>query len=157
MIRLSGSTEVSRFRPELFFLLHLPFFHLLGKSRVRKVTYTIVTVLNLQCAKVAIMQMPPLAVIESWPPPNYVDPVTRGSANIIINLILFPLVCLFIALRVYTRLWIAKSFGADDWLILASLVCFPFQINNFRILISLVPHRCIFSYKFACRITLQVE
>jgi hypothetical protein len=103
------------------------------------------------------MQLPPLAVIESWPLPNYIDPVTRGPAIIIMNLVLFPSVCLFIAIRVYTRLCISKSFGADDWLILASLVCFPFPIITFRILISLVPHNRICSYKFARRTTLQVE
>ena len=103
------------------------------------------------------MQMPPLAVIESWPVPNYVNPVTRGPANIIINLIFFPLVCLVIALRVYTRLRISKSFGADDWLILASLVYTLFLVVNFWILISLVPNIRIFSHKFACRIALQVE
>ena len=81
---------------------------------------------SLPCVKPAIMQMPPLAVIESWPLPNYVNPVTRGPANIIINLVFLPLVCLVIALRVYTRLRISKSFGVDDWLILASLVCAPF-------------------------------
>jgi hypothetical protein len=118
-------------------------------------TYHIV--LNLPCVKVAVMQMPPLGVIESWPVPNYVNPVTRGPANIIINLVFFPLVCLVIALRVYTRLRISKSFGADDWLILASLVCPPFPVLNFWILISLAPYIRIFSYKFARRIALQVE
>jgi hypothetical protein len=68
------------------------------------------------------MQLPPLSVIESWPTPNYVDPVVRGPENIILNLIFFPLVCLVIALRVFTRLRISKNFGIDDWLILASLV-----------------------------------
>ena len=68
------------------------------------------------------MQLPPLAVLESWPKPNYVDPIQRGPVNIILNLIFLPLVCLVITLRVFTRTQISKNFGADDWLILASLV-----------------------------------
>ena len=68
------------------------------------------------------MILPPLEVIASWPLPNYDDPITRGPAPIIFNLVLFPLVCFFIALRMYTRLCISKSFGLDDWLILATLV-----------------------------------
>jgi hypothetical protein len=68
------------------------------------------------------MQLPPLAVLESWPKPNYVDPVERGPENIILNLIFLPLMCLVVTLRVFTRTQISKNFGADDWLILASLV-----------------------------------
>jgi hypothetical protein len=70
------------------------------------------------------MQLPPSSVIESWPTPNYVDPVVRGPENVILNLIFCPLVGLVIALRVFTRLRISKNFGIDDWLILASLVRF---------------------------------
>ena len=69
------------------------------------------------------MQLPPADVLASWPTPNYVDPVARGPANLIMNVILYPLVCLAIFLRLFTRLRISKSFGVDDWLILASLVC----------------------------------
>ncbi len=68
------------------------------------------------------MQLPPLEVLASWPKPNYVDPIQRGPANIILDLTLLPLVCLVITLRVFTRTSISKNFGADDWLILASLV-----------------------------------
>jgi len=67
--------------------------------------------------------MPPLDLIASWPTPNYVDPVMRGPANIIITLIFFPLVLLIVGVRIYTRLRISRSFGADDWLILLCLVC----------------------------------
>jgi hypothetical protein len=69
------------------------------------------------------MHMPPLDLIASWPTPNYVDPVMRGPANIIITLIFFPLVFLIVGVRIYMRLRISRSFGADDWLILLCLVC----------------------------------
>ncbi|RDW64647.1 hypothetical protein BP6252_10298 [Coleophoma cylindrospora] len=67
------------------------------------------------------MQIPPLAVIATWPPANYVDPVTRGPANTIMNLIFFPILLLVVGLRTYTRLRLSKSFGLDDALILAAM------------------------------------
>jgi hypothetical protein len=63
-------------------------------------------------------------VLRSWPKPNYIDPVQRGPENIILNLIFLSLVCLVIALRVFTRLRILKNFRADDWLILVTWVRF---------------------------------
>ena len=72
------------------------------------------------------MLTPPLDVIESWPPPNHANPTTRGYANIIANLILFPLVLLIVSLRMYTRLRISKSVGLDDWFIVAAVVCLSF-------------------------------
>jgi len=41
------------------------------------------------------------------------------------NLVLYPLVCAALGIRVYTRLRISRSFGWDDWLILLSFVCLP--------------------------------
>jgi hypothetical protein len=76
------------------------------------------------------MQLPPLAVIESWPIPNYTHPATRGPGNIIIIMIFYPLVCLIVGIRIYTRLRITKSFGSDDWLILAALVS-VFHLTTF--------------------------
>lgn len=68
------------------------------------------------------MQMPPTSVILSWPRPNYKDPVTTGPANVIITCIFYPLVCIIIGIRCYTRLRISRSFGWDDWLILGAMV-----------------------------------
>jgi len=64
-----------------------------------------------------------MEVMEAWPPANYVDPVTQGSAEFILNVTLFPLVCIVIAIRIFTRLRISKNFGGDDWLIVAAMVC----------------------------------
>jgi len=60
--------------------------------------------------------------IASWPAPNYVNPITRGSALTVVNIIFIILVCIVVALRYYTRLRITKSFGLDDWVIGASVV-----------------------------------
>lgn len=68
------------------------------------------------------MQIPPAAVIASWPTPNYTDPVVRGNAVIVMNLILYPIVLSILAIRIFTRISISKSFGADDYLIVLALV-----------------------------------
>ncbi|KAL3422759.1 integral membrane protein [Phlyctema vagabunda] len=68
------------------------------------------------------MQLPPLDVLATWPTPNYINPVTRGSANTILNLILFPIVIFIVVLRVYSRTRLSKNFGADDALIVCAVL-----------------------------------
>lgn len=69
------------------------------------------------------MQIPPANVLASWPTPNYVNPVTRGPTNTIMNLIFFPILLFVVGLRIYTRVRVSRSFGLDDALILAAMVC----------------------------------
>ena len=71
------------------------------------------------------MQPPPLSVIKSWPAPNYINPETRGNANVILNIVLYSLLLFFIGLRIFTRTYLRSSFGADDVFILLALVCDP--------------------------------
>jgi uncharacterized membrane protein len=52
--------------------------------------------------------------ISTWPTPNYVNPETRGPGFIIMNLVLYPIVVAIVAIRIYTRLRISRSFGPDD-------------------------------------------
>jgi len=59
---------------------------------------------------------------------NDINPITRGNAIIIVNGIMYPFVILVIGIRVYTRIRISKSFGSDDYLILAALVCFHYTL-----------------------------
>ncbi|KAA8572399.1 hypothetical protein MFRU_003g03750 [Monilinia fructicola] len=68
------------------------------------------------------MQLPSLEILATWPKPNYVDPETRGKGVLIVNLILFPVALTIILIRLYTRLHISKSFGLDDWLIIAAML-----------------------------------
>jgi len=69
------------------------------------------------------MQLPPADVILSWPTPNYVNPKdVRGFQLPIITFVLFPIVLITVALRVFTRLFISRSFGVDDWFLLAAVV-----------------------------------
>jgi hypothetical protein len=50
-----------------------------------------------------------LDVIETWPMPNYFDPVTRGPAFIIMHLILYPIVLGTVGLRTFTGLRISME------------------------------------------------
>lgn len=65
---------------------------------------------------------PTKEVIESWPNPNFVDPLTRGSALTVVNIVFIILVFVVVGLRYYTRLKITHSFGQDDIVIGLSLV-----------------------------------
>ncbi|KAF7864141.1 uncharacterized protein EAF02_010109 [Botrytis sinoallii] len=68
------------------------------------------------------MQLPSPEILASWPVPNYDDPITRGCGVLIVTAILLPLVLSLIFIRLYTRLVMSKSFGLDDWLILAAML-----------------------------------
>jgi hypothetical protein len=103
------------------------------------------------------MQLPPLAIIESWPAPNYVDPVTRGRANAVMNFVLYPLVCVALGIRVYTRLRISRSFGWDDWLILLSFVCLPlFDLKRLLIDVT-VSNNSLHGHVSTFRIQVRLE
>lgn len=55
-----------------------------------------------------------LDAIESWPEPNYDDPVTRGPGLVVAGAVFGALGTVLVALRVYTRLRITSTFGLDD-------------------------------------------
>ena len=64
----------------------------------------------------------PLAVLLSWPEPNYVDPIRRGPALVIVNSLLLPVALIIVGLRLYTRLVICRSAGLDDLFIALAVV-----------------------------------
>lgn len=68
------------------------------------------------------MQLPSPEILASWPVPDYDSPITRGYGVIIVTSILLPLVLSIIFIRLYTRLVMSKTFGLDDWLILAAML-----------------------------------
>ncbi|PQE15390.1 integral membrane protein [Rutstroemia sp. NJR-2017a BVV2] len=68
------------------------------------------------------MQRPPAYVLASWPKPNYVDPVTHGYGNVVMNIVLYLILCMFLSLRIWTRTRLRASFGADDVMILLAMV-----------------------------------
>jgi hypothetical protein len=67
------------------------------------------------------MQLPPLAVMATWPTPNYIDPPTRGHGVLIVNVVCIALAFFVVILRLYTRFRITCSAGADDVLIVFGL------------------------------------
>jgi hypothetical protein len=72
--------------------------------------------------QIAVMKLPPLDVILTWPAPDYVHPETRGPALVIVNSIFISLVFITVAARLYTRIVISNWFGIDDVFILLALV-----------------------------------
>jgi hypothetical protein len=68
------------------------------------------------------MQIPSSGAITSWPQSNNVNPVTRGLANTIVSSVLYCIVCIFLFLRIFTRLRLSKSFGVDDILLLLAWI-----------------------------------
>jgi hypothetical protein len=69
----------------------------------------------------------PLSVLLSWPKPNYVDPIRRGPALVIVNSVLLPIAIVVVGLRLYTRLFIIRSAGLDDLFIALAVVSNPIQ------------------------------
>ena len=67
------------------------------------------------------MQLPPMAVMATWPTPNYIDPPTRGHGALIVNVVCISLAFMVVMLRLYTRLRITCSAGIDDILIVFGL------------------------------------
>lgn len=67
------------------------------------------------------MQIPPASVLKSWPKPNYDNPETRGHVKIILNIVLYSILVCFMTLRIFTRTYLRKIFGADDVLILLAM------------------------------------
>jgi hypothetical protein len=68
------------------------------------------------------MQLPPPAVLSSFPQPNYLNPITRGPELLIVTLIFFPIVLLVVSLRTFTRVYLSKTFGADDVFLLLAVL-----------------------------------
>jgi hypothetical protein len=69
------------------------------------------------------MQLPPADVILSWPTPNYTNPSdVHGLAVILVVCTFLPITAFIVGLRCYTRLFICRSFGADDFCLLCSVL-----------------------------------
>lgn len=69
------------------------------------------------------MHYPTPDVIASWPPPNYTNPQRRGPALLAIELTILPIALVTLLLRLYVRIRIVKSYGWDDWLMVAAAAC----------------------------------
>ncbi|KAF1941831.1 integral membrane protein [Clathrospora elynae] len=68
------------------------------------------------------MRYPPNEVLLTWPIPNYVNPVTRGPALMIVELTLLPIAMIVVFLRLYVRIsWLKKSWY-DDYLMIVAMI-----------------------------------
>jgi len=67
------------------------------------------------------MLLPPKSVQAEWPVANYINPVTRGPAVVIVNSIFITLCVIIVVLRLYVRIFVKKWFGWDDVFIVFAL------------------------------------
>lgn len=67
------------------------------------------------------MRNPPPSVIASWPTPNYVNPVSRGPALLIVELTIGSIAIVTLLARLYVRIFKVNKSGLDDWLMLAAM------------------------------------
>jgi hypothetical protein len=65
----------------------------------------------------------PDAIAQTWPAPNYDNPVTRSRAVIALLIIGLLLTVATVAARVYVRIVVKKCFGNDDIFAVVALVC----------------------------------
>ena len=63
-----------------------------------------------------------LDVLLSYPDPNYDNPVTRGPELYVLNSIFFAFMLFCVAVRLYSRIFIRKWFGWDDFFIVLAVV-----------------------------------
>lgn len=49
--------------------------------------------------------------------PNFVNPVSRGSYLITVNAVLLSITTLFVLMRFYTRIFLARAIGWDDCIV----------------------------------------
>jgi hypothetical protein len=63
-----------------------------------------------------------------WPPPNYINPETRVSAQLSIIITGTVIMLVFVAGRVVSRLKMKGSFELDDWIILVAAVTAPVYV-----------------------------
>ena len=73
------------------------------------------------------MRLPPKDVVASWPAPNYIDPVTRGPALVIVEIIALCISTICLGLRLFVRIHILRSPDWDDWLMVAAAVSLLFS------------------------------
>lgn len=76
------------------------------------------------------MRIPPPSVTSQWPVPDYTDPVTRGPAILIVNIIFITLVVVAAVGRFYSRIAIKKWFGIDDSMCVLALVSSSFTCRR---------------------------
>ena len=67
-------------------------------------------------------QIAPPEVMETWPKPNYENPESRQGLLFGFEIPLIIITSIAMALRMYTRAFLTRSIGADDWLMLGATI-----------------------------------
>ncbi|KDN65621.1 hypothetical protein CSUB01_03153 [Colletotrichum sublineola] len=68
------------------------------------------------------MRFPPAEVRLTWPSPNHVNPVERGSALMIVELTSLSIALFCLCLRLHVRFFIIRKSWWDDWLMVAATI-----------------------------------
>ncbi|EGS17171.1 uncharacterized protein CTHT_0064860 [Thermochaetoides thermophila DSM 1495] len=68
------------------------------------------------------MRLPPPEVMATWPKPNYVNPETRGSTLIVVEILTLFLAVTCVALRLYVRIVMMRKTDWDDWLMVGASI-----------------------------------
>ncbi|OQD79502.1 hypothetical protein PENANT_c049G00090 [Penicillium antarcticum] len=66
-------------------------------------------------------------ITPAMPPPagqtsNFVDPPYIGTKFLVVNCVFLPLAAVALFVRTWTRLFIVRSFGSDDYLMIIALL-----------------------------------
>ncbi|CAI6231432.1 unnamed protein product [Periconia digitata] len=69
-----------------------------------------------------MIEWPSAEEIASWPAPNYVNPETRRPLVLATAIPLLCLVAIAISVRFYSRIFIVRALGADDWVMLFAAI-----------------------------------
>ncbi|KAF1813239.1 hypothetical protein P152DRAFT_448560 [Eremomyces bilateralis CBS 781.70] len=76
------------------------------------------------------MRKVPAAVMDRWPAPNFVNPESQANKMLISIYICIIIIIFVLLLRLYSRIYVAKFFGMDDWMIVpAAITAIGYGIN----------------------------
>jgi len=65
---------------------------------------------------------PSPSVMASWPAPNTTNPQSQGNGLLAMQLVLVIIVVLVVSLRIYTALFLNRSFRIGDWMLIPATV-----------------------------------
>jgi hypothetical protein len=65
---------------------------------------------------------PPLAVVLTWPKPNFVNPERQPKTMLLVASVLGPISTTMMLTRLWVRIFHQRTPGWDDWLMLAATV-----------------------------------
>lgn len=68
------------------------------------------------------MEAPSIEEIAKWPAPNYINPETRGPANIAVLAAGMSVMLIFMAARVASRIKLVGGLKLDDWIMVVGAI-----------------------------------